>query len=277
MFWKKVGSDATYMHLEGQNMYNYSLWAFDILHVSDRNDHMSRCQNRNGLLFWFTVSPDPSPESNCGWKGTPPPACWVDPPMWATPWWFPPKKLDWPIPVPNKKGSASGFPIRDPDCTIPTPPQRGFKVSPICGLTYADCNIPDPEHGGATWAAWSILNPEWDTPVKWDGSWKGGVSLGGLAAPKVVEGAPKEGARVEPKGLPYGADVSGRGTPATAPDLTTGPDVKPLALKAPGKLGGVTGGWRNEGEEGGIYSFKYPSREKMHQSRERVEKRTSAG
>lgn len=56
-------------------------------------------------------------------------------------------------------------------------------------------------------------------------------------------GAPKEGARVEPKGAQNGADVSGRDTPVTAPDLTTGP----LALKAPGKLGVVTGGRRDEG------------------------------
>lgn len=47
------------------------------------------------------------------------------------------------------------------------------------------------------------------------------------------EGAPKEGVRVEPKGLQYGADVSGGDIPATAPGLTTGPGVMPLALKLP--------------------------------------------
>lgn len=88
-----------------------------------------------------------------------------------------------------------------------------------------------------------------------------GVSLERLTAPKAREGAPKEGGRVELKGLQYGADVSGRDTPATAPDLDTGPpNVMPLALKAPGKLGGVTGGWRDEGAEGVIYSLKYSSK-----------------
>lgn len=83
------------------------------------------------------------------------------------------------------------------------------------------------------------------------------------------EGAPKEGARVEPKGLQY--DVSGRNPPATVPDLTTGPDVMPLALKAPGKLG-VIGRWRDEGKEGGMYSLKNSSKKKIHQSRERGER-----
>lgn len=74
---------------------------------------------------------------------------------------------------------------------------------------------------------------------------------------------------MEPKGLHCGAGVSGKDTPAAALDLTTRPDVMPLALKAPGKLGRATGGWRGEGKEGGIHSLKYSSEEKMHQSRER--------
>ncbi len=66
---------------------------------------------------------------------------------------------------------------------------------------------------------------------------------------------------LEPNELQYGADVS-------HPDLNTGSEVMPLALKAPGKSVGVTGGWRDEGKEQGTSSLKYFSKEKMHQSRE---------
>lgn len=51
---------------------------------------------------------------------------------------------------------------------------------------------------------------------------------------------------MEPKGLQYGFDVSGRDTPATPPDLTTRPEVRPLALKAPGKIR------RSDRRDGGI-------------------------
>lgn len=60
----------------------------------------------------------------------------------------------------------------------------------------------------------------------------------GLAALSIGDGT-----MVEPYGLPGRADASGKDTPATARDLTTGPD-----LNMPGKLA-VKGGWKVEGKD----------------------------
>lgn len=75
---------------------------------------------------------------------------------------------------------------------------------------------------------------------------------------------------MEPKGLPDRADPSGRDTPATAPDLTAGPDAVPLALNMPGKLA-VKGGWKDEGKDLQFEAFQQRGNAPK-QSRERGEK-----
>lgn len=81
-----------------------------------------------------------------------------------------------------------------------------------------------------------------------------------LAAPKVDDGSPKVGVRVKLEGLQYRLEVSWSDGAVTAPDLTIGPGVKALAVRVPGKSGGITGGWRDEVEEGGAYRLKCPSK-----------------
>lgn len=77
---------------------------------------------------------------------------------------------------------------------------------------------------------------------------------------------------MEPKGLPGWADVSGRDTPPTAPEMTIGPDTMPLTLKVPGKSGGVIGRQRDEGKEGVQFGVFQQRENAPKQSRERGEK-----